>query len=133
MKTVIYKLSIVALVLLVNTANAQKTVSKWNWDSMAAHNANGDTYNIDSRVSLFNISNPGAEPASVLAGPKKANLEVSQACLNYCPVGNGSVVCELAAEDHCPMNGYWHSNTNKPRHVAPNDSALTDLSFSVMK
>jgi len=131
MKSLSYKLLTAALLFLTSATNAQKTVNKWNWDSIAWYEQNNKSCGIEFNRSPSTISKAGTESTNAPGTAGEATVEPSHDCLNYCPVHNGSVVCELVAEDHCPMNGYWH--TNKPQNLSPDDSALTDLSFSTMK
>jgi len=131
MKTLPYKLLTAAMFFLSSATNAQKTVSKWNWDSIAWYQQNSKPCKIEFHTTSLALSKVGTESTDVPGTAGEATVEPSQGCRNYCPANNGSVVCELVAEDHCPMNGYWH--TNRPQNLSPEDSALTDLSFSAMK
>ena len=131
MKSLPYKLLTAGLLFLMSATNAQKTVSKWNWDSIAWYEQNNKPWGIEFHSTPLIISKPRTESANAPGTAGEATFEPSQDCLNYCPAHNASVVCELVAEDHCPMNGSWH--TNKPQNLSPGDSAVTDLSFSPMK
>jgi len=131
MKTLPYKLLTAALFFLASATKAQETVHKWNWDSIAWYEQHNKPYTIEFHTTPFALSKAGTESANASGTAGEATVEPSPGCLNYCPAGNGSLVCELVAEDHCPMNGYWH--TNKPQNLSPRDSAITDLLFSAMK
>jgi hypothetical protein len=85
--------------------------------------------------SYFDVLKPAAERANASVGPNMVIGQTNGSCVNYCPMSNaenGALLCALNSEDHCPMNGYWHTNMNKPGEPS-SDSTIADFSFSVFK
>ena len=134
MKTLRCKLSIAAFLFVFSAANAQKGVTYlWTWDAAPVYAQNGDASQFNLRGAHSNISRQGTEPANGFDGAKQAIEVISESCLKHCPVSDGSLSCQLIAEDYCPMTGHWQAHTNKPRLASPAESALDDLSFTVSK
>ena len=131
MKNLIY--TSVAVLLIFNTATAQKAIRNLtSWDTAILRKRAEHFYKHNSQARYIDIFNP-ATPAEVFPAKKMSSMELGT-CSNYCPISkDGSLICELTAEDHCPMNGYWHSHIQQPDQGELKDSVFAGLSFSVIK